>query len=144
MWGGRFESETDKLAAGFHSSISFDKRLYRVDITGSIAHAKMLGATGIIPQADSEAIVGGLESILKDIENGKIAFCESDEDIHMNIERLLTERIGEGRKTAAHGTQPKRSGRARCAHVLKAGMRYDNRTDKSADVNTLRDSGAAS
>jgi argininosuccinate lyase len=98
MWGGRFSADTDALAAGFHSSISFDCRLYRVDILGSIAHANMLGATGIIPEADSTLIVSGLQTILADIEAGKVTFNERDEDIHMNIERLLTERIGDAGK----------------------------------------------
>jgi argininosuccinate lyase len=98
MWGGRFSADTDALAAGFHSSISFDCRLYRADILGSIAHANMLGATGIIPEADSALIVSGLQSILADIEAGKVTFNELDEDIHMNIERLLTERIGDAGK----------------------------------------------
>lgn len=98
MWGGRFGADTDELAAGFHSSIAFDSRLYRFDILGSIAHAKMLGAAGIISKADSDAIIKGLESILSDIESGKIEFCADDEDIHMNIERLLTKRIGDAGK----------------------------------------------
>ena len=98
MWGGRFATETDAQAAGFHSSISFDSRLYGVDILGSMAHAKMLGAVGIIPEADSALIVSGLEAILADIESGNVAFCEHDEDIHMNVERLLTERIGDAGK----------------------------------------------
>ncbi len=98
MWGGRFSSETDALAAGFHSSITFDSRLYRVDIQGSIAHARMLGKTGIIPQEDAEQIISGLQDILEDIDSGLIAFSEHDEDIHMNVERLLTERIGEAGK----------------------------------------------
>ena len=98
MWGGRFSADTDALAAGFHSSISFDCRLYRADILGSMAHAKMLGATGIIPQADSALITEGLQSILADIDAGKVTFSEQDEDIHMNIERLLTERIGDAGK----------------------------------------------
>ncbi len=98
MWGGRFSAETDAQAAGFHSSISFDCRLYRADIMGSMAHAKMLGATGIIPEADSALITKGLQGILADIEAGSIHFNEQDEDIHMNIERLLTERIGEAGK----------------------------------------------
>ena len=98
MWGGRFSSDTDESASGFQSSISFDCRLYREDILGSVAHAKMLGRTGIISVKDSELIVSGLRDILKDIENGEISFSESDEDIHMNIERVLTERIGEAGK----------------------------------------------
>lgn len=98
MWGGRFSSATDDFAAGFHSSISFDCRLYQVDILGSIAHAKMLGETGIISSKDSENIVAGLLDILADIESGEVEFSLHDEDIHMNIERLLTERIGDAGK----------------------------------------------
>ena len=98
MWGGRFTAETDAFAAGFHSSIAFDSRLYKMDILGSIAHAKMLGKTGIISAADSDKIVAGLTAILDDIEAGNIAFSETDEDIHMNIERLLTARIGDAGK----------------------------------------------
>ncbi len=98
MWSGRFSSDTDEFAAGFHSSISFDCRLYREDILGSIAHARMLGKTSIISRPDSEAIIEGLRGILEDIEAGLVTFSESDEDIHMNIERLLTQRIGEAGK----------------------------------------------
>ncbi len=98
MWSGRFSSDTDEVASGFHSSISFDSRLYREDILGSIAHARMLGKTGILDKRDSETIISGLRSILKDIESGLVEFSKSDEDIHMNIERLLTQRIGEAGK----------------------------------------------
>jgi len=98
MWGGRFTTETDALAAGFHSSISFDCRLARADILGSIAHARMLGKTGIISAEDSEKIISGLQGILADIDAGAVSFSEQDEDIHMNVERLLTERIGEAGK----------------------------------------------
>ena len=98
LWGGRFSSSTDELAAGFHSSISFDSRLYEVDILGSIAHANMLGKTGIISAEDSEAIIEGLEDILYDIKDGNVEFSMLDEDIHMNIERLLTQNIGEAGK----------------------------------------------
>lgn len=98
MWGGRFSSTTDEIAAGFHSSISFDCRLYQVDILGSIAHAKMLGETAIISMDESKEIEAGLLGILDDIQNGKVTFSKDDEDIHMNIERLLTERIGNAGK----------------------------------------------
>ena len=82
----------------FHSSISFDSRLYKEDITGSIAHAKMLGKQGIIEAHEAEKIVQGLEGILADIEAGKVHFSPHDEDIHMNIERLLIDRIGDAGK----------------------------------------------
>ena len=98
LWGGRFTKQTNAAVDDFHSSIRFDQRLYGHDIKGSIAHAKMLAKQGIIPQVDSEKIVAGLNSIKKDIEDGKVEFDISAEDIHMNIEKLLIERIGEPAK----------------------------------------------
>ena len=95
LWGGRFSKNTDPFAEGFHSSISFDSRMYREDINGSIAHAAMLGRQGIIEEHEAERIVAGLKEILADIESGEVQFSPHDEDIHMNIERLLIERIGD-------------------------------------------------
>ncbi len=98
LWGGRFSKATDGLVDDFNSSISFDQRLYEQDIRGSIAHATMLGETGVIAKADAEKIVEGLRGILEDARAGKIAWQEEAEDIHMNVEALLTERIGEAGK----------------------------------------------
>ncbi|MBQ1501208.1 MAG: argininosuccinate lyase [Firmicutes bacterium] len=98
LWGGRFTADTDKTAESFHSSISFDKKLYREDIEGSLAHAKMLADCGIITKEDGEAIRGGLLAIRDAIEAGEVEFDVSAEDIHMNVETLLTERIGEAGK----------------------------------------------
>lgn len=98
LWGGRFRKSTDKKVDDFNSSIRFDKRMYRQDIKGSIAHATMLGEQGIIPQQDSELIVNELRDILDDIENGKVEFLIDAEDIHMNIEKILTDRIGDAGK----------------------------------------------
>ena len=98
LWGGRFSKETDTLANDFQSSIHFDQRLYREDIQGSMAHSEMLAAQGVISQADKDAIQKGLTDILADIEAGKVAFSPANEDIHMNIEALLTRRIGEAGK----------------------------------------------
>lgn len=95
LWGGRFTKQTDSFTDHFHSSIVFDRRLFKQDIMGSIAHCKMLGKQGIIPLADAELIKKTLLEILKDIESGNIAFDEQAEDIHMNIETLLIERIGD-------------------------------------------------
>lgn len=95
LWGGRFTKSTDSFTDHFHSSISFDSRMYKEDITGSIAHAKMLGKQGIIPFADSELIQKTLKEILADIEEGKVTFDEKAEDIHMNIETILISRIGD-------------------------------------------------
>lgn len=98
LWAGRFQKETDLVVNDFNSSILFDCRLYRQDILGSIAHATMLGKQGIIEQAEAEKIVEGLEGILQDIEEGKVQFSVEYEDIHMNIEQMLTERIGDAGK----------------------------------------------
>ena len=98
LWSGRFTQSTDAWMDDFHASIRFDRRLYRQDITGSIAHAAMLGEEGIIPAADALAIVAGLEGILADADAGKIEWRQDAEDIHMNVEALLTERIGEAGK----------------------------------------------
>ncbi len=94
LWAGRFQKETDTLVNGFNSSIRFDARLYGQDIRGSIAHAAMLGKTGIIQPDEAEKIVAGLEAILADIEAEQVEFSLDNEDIHMNIEALLTQRIG--------------------------------------------------
>ena len=98
LWGGRFSKSTDHLMDDFHSSISFDQRMAVEDITGSIAHATMLGEQGIIPQADADKIVEGLKGILADVEAGKIEWMVDAEDIHMNVETILTQRIGEAGK----------------------------------------------
>ena len=98
LWGGRFEKETDSLVDQLNASISFDQRLYREDITGSMAHAKMLGACGIISSSDVDAILEGLRSILEDVEAGRVEFTAENEDIHMNVEALLTQRIGDAGK----------------------------------------------
>ena len=98
LWAGRFSKETDGQVNDFNSSVSFDKRLYEEDITGSIAHAEMLGATGIIPAEDAEKIVVGLQGILADIENGKLEIDLTAEDIHTFNEATLTARIGDAGK----------------------------------------------
>ena len=98
LWAGRFQKETDTLVNDFNSSIQFDARLYKQDITGSIAHAKMLGQQGIIEQHEVEQIVAGLQAILADIEADQVEFSVDNEDIHMNIETLLTQRIGDAGK----------------------------------------------
>lgn len=95
MWAGRFSKELDKRVNDFNSSISFDARMYRQDIRGSIAHATMLGDTGIIDKSESEKIVEGLNGILSDIDSGKLLFDPNAEDIHMFVEQVLTERLGD-------------------------------------------------
>ena len=95
LWGGRFTKETDQLVNDFNASISFDKRFYKQDIKGSIAHVTMLAKQGIITEDDKEAILKGLNSILNDIDNGTLVIDEENEDIHSFVEATLTERIGE-------------------------------------------------
>jgi argininosuccinate lyase len=94
LWGGRFSGGTADSVEAFTASVAVDARLYHHDIMGSIAHAKMLGKQGIIPLRDSQKIVRCLAQIEREIESGKFVFSPADEDIHMNIERRLTEKIG--------------------------------------------------
>ncbi len=94
MWAGRFEKPLDSLADDFNSSLSFDRRMYKQDIAGSIAHAGMLAKQGIIAQSDAEQIIAGLTGILDDINSGKLEIVPGAEDIHMFVEAELTARIG--------------------------------------------------
>ncbi len=95
LWAGRFQKETDTLVNDFNSSITFDARMYQEDIAGSIAHATMLGKQGIIEAHEAEKIIDGLKTILADIDDDQVEFSLENEDIHMNIETMLTQRIGD-------------------------------------------------
>ena len=95
MWEGRFSKALDQQADDFNSSVHFDCRMFRQDIQGSMAHAAMLAAKGIIGQDDSDAIIAGLESILQDLESGKLSVDMTAEDIHMFVEAELTKRLGD-------------------------------------------------
>jgi len=95
MWAGRTDGVTDRIADDFNSSISFDSRMYRQDITGSMAHAAMLAARGILTSAEADTLIAGLEGILADIESGKLAIDMTCEDIHMFVEQELTARLGD-------------------------------------------------
>ena len=95
MWAGRTAGDTSKLADEFNSSIKFDSRMYREDITGSIAHAKMLARQGIIEAAEADILTAALSEILADLESGKLAVDENAEDIHMFVEEVLTARVGD-------------------------------------------------
>ena len=95
MWAGRTDGATEQIADDFNSSIHFDSRMYRQDITGSMTHAAMLAARGIITQADADALIEGLTGILQDIDSGKLAIDMTCEDIHMFVEQVLTERLGD-------------------------------------------------
>src|SRR5215475_15263215 len=98
-WQSRISEPTDELAKKFVESISYDRRLYKHDIAGSIAHATMLAKVGLITDAERDAIIEGLKGIERDIESGNFVFDETLEDIHMVVEAELIKRIGEpGRK----------------------------------------------
>ncbi|HJV34403.1 argininosuccinate lyase [Geomonas sp.] len=135
LWGGRFTQPTDKFVEEFTASINFDKRLYHQDIRGSIAHATMLGKQGIIPAEDVEAIVTGLKSILDEIEAGTFDFSVSLEDIHMNIEARLSERIGDAGKRLHTG----RSRNDQVALDIRLYLR-DELVEISAYIELLMDS----
>jgi len=98
LWAGRAGKETDKLADDFNSSIAVDSRMFREDIRGSVAHASMLAARGILPAADAEEIIAALGGILNDLESGALTVDPDAEDIHMFVEQVLTERIGDAGK----------------------------------------------
>ena len=95
MWAGRTDGNTEKIADDFNSSIRFDSRMYREDITGSMAHAAMLAYKGIIAQTDADTLIAGLEQILQDIDAGTLPIDMEAEDIHMFVEQILTERLGD-------------------------------------------------
>ncbi len=98
LWGGRFTKATDQMVYDFNASISFDKRLYRQDIEGSLAHVKMLAKQGILTEEERDAIIDGLNGILADVENGTLAITSEYEDIHSFVEANLTARIGDAGK----------------------------------------------
>ncbi len=103
LWGGRFEKSPDQAMEDFHSSIAVDQRMYREDIRGSVAHARMLAKVGVISEQDADAIITGLQAVLERIEAGDVQFSKSAEDIHMNVETFLTEQIGEAGKRVHTG-----------------------------------------
>ena len=98
LWGGRFTKETDKLVYNFNASIDFDRKFYRQDMEGSIAHARMLASIGILTEDELKQIVEGIKGILHDVEEGRLEITAEYEDIHSFVEAVLTERIGEAGK----------------------------------------------
>ena len=103
MWAGVTSGVTDSIADDFNSSIRFDCKMYKEDITGSMAHAAMLGAQGIIAQSDADTLIEGLQGILDDLNSGKLEIDLSCEDIHMFVEQVLTQRLGDvGKIGRAH------------------------------------------
>ena len=95
LWGGRFTKETDKLVYNFNASISFDQKFYKQDIRGSKAHVKMLAKQGILTEEERDQILSGLDSILADVESGKLKITSEYEDIHSFVEANLIDRIGD-------------------------------------------------
>ncbi len=95
MWAGRTSGATDSIADDFNSSIRFDCKMYKQDITGSMAHAAMLGAKGIIAKQEAEVLIDGLQGILEDLDSGALQFDMTCEDIHMFVEQVLTQRLGD-------------------------------------------------
>ena len=98
LWGGRFTKETDQLVYNFNASISFDRKFYRQDIEGSMAHVTMLAKQGILTRQERDEIIGGLQGILRDVENGTLEITEEYEDIHSFVEANLIRRVGESGK----------------------------------------------
>ena len=128
LWGGRFQKETDQLVNDFNSSIRFDARLYKEDITGSMAHAQMLGGQRHhLQERRGEAIEAGLKGILADIEAGKVEFTADNEDIHMNVEALLTAAHRRRGQAAPHRPLPERPGGRGLPAVRPAGDPRDHR-----------------
>jgi len=97
-WGGRFSEQTDAFVEAFTASVEFDQRMYKQDIAGSKAHARMLQKTGVLSGSDCDAILKGLDTISEEIESGKFEWSLAREDVHMNIEARLTELVGDAGK----------------------------------------------
>ena len=95
LWGGRFTKETDQLVYNFNASISFDKKFYKQDMKGSMAHVRMLAKQGILSEDERDVILKGIEGILEDVESGKLDISDEYEDIHSFVEATLIERIGD-------------------------------------------------
>ena len=116
MWAGRTDGTTEKIADDFNSSIHFDSRMYKQDITGSMVHAQMLAKQGIIGKEDAEKLNEGLAEILADLESGALEIDLSCEDIHMFVEQVLTQRLGDvGKKLhTARSRNDQEIGRASC------------------------------
>ena len=130
LWAGRFTEPTDATVEAFTASVDFDRRLYRQDVAGSVAHATMLAEVGVIDPGERDAIVEGLRGIESDIEAGRFEWSSSLEDVHMNIEAALTERIGEAGKKL-------HTGRSRNDQVA-TDLRLYARAETDAVVRALR------
>ena len=132
-WAGRFTAPTDAFVEVFTASVGFDKRLYRHDIAGSIAHARMLAHVGVLSEDERDAIIGGLKEIEQDIERGEFAWSTTLEDVHMNIEARLTDRIGSVGKKLHTG----RSRNDQVATDIRLYLRDEVREIRSALVSLI-------
>lgn len=134
MWQGRFKKEEDERVNDFNSSISFDSRMYKQDITGSMAHAKMLGDTGIIDKSESECIIRGLEGILADLESGALAFDPKAEDIHM------VRRAGAHERTRRQGKSctPREAETTRSRSIWRIYLRDEIKAVKELVMNLMQ------
>ena len=121
LWGGRFTKETNELVNNFNASISFDQKFYKQDIQGSIAHATMLAAQGIISEDEGKQITDGLKGILSDIESGKLEITDEYEDIHTFMEATLIERIGDAGKKLHTGRRNALTGRRDQSQKIRIG-----------------------
>ena len=106
LWGGRFTKETNQLVYNFNASISFDKKFYKQDMKGSMAHVRMLAKQGILSDEERDIILDGIEGILKDVESGKLEISDEYEDIHSFVEATLIDRIGDPGKKLHTGRSP--------------------------------------
>ena len=130
LWAGRFTEPTDATVEAFTASVDFDRRLYRQDIAGSVAHATMLAEVGVLDRGERDAIVAGLRAIESEIESGRFEWSSSLEDVHMNVEAALTERIGEAGKKL-------HTGRSRNDQVA-TDLRLYARAETDAVIEALR------
>ena len=111
LWGGRFTKETDQLVYNFNQSIGFDQKFFRQDVRGSRAHVRMLERQGILTEEERDSILAGLDSIERDVEEGRLEISNTYEDIHSFVEAVLTERIGDAGKKLHTGRSRNRDRR---------------------------------
>ena len=137
LWGGRFTKETDKLVYNFNASISFDQKFYKQDIRGSKAHVRMLAKQGILTEEERDQILGGLDSILADVESGKLEITSEYEDIHSFVEANLIDRIGDPGKKL-------HTGRSRNDQVALDMKLYVRDEIEEIDADTEETSGSSS
>ncbi len=145
MWGGRFAEAPDAIMEEINASIGFDQRLYRQDIAGSKAHATMLAAMGILTQSDRDSILAGLDEVLAEIESGQFKFSRALEDIHMNVESRLREKIGDaaGRLHTARSRNDRTMAARLSGELLDAANNRGNAVKKREDTHRMAEANRA-